>query len=207
MINLLIRKLHLANKKFVTRAELKAFCRELKIGYPMTIGYLARHKHLIRILRGIFYVMSAEERKLNNMGLSYLEAITEALRIKGVKHWYFGLETALKLNNLTHEYFTIDNVISDTIFRAKPIGIMRHKVAFIKLKPSLLKFGIKKGKYPHSDNEKTLLDFIYLKRRGHIIPSELIKQASKSKLKAYAENYSNTIQKDVEMAYGAKRAH
>lgn len=209
MINLLIKKLHLANNKFVTRAELEAFCREIKIGYPMAIGYLARHKHLIRILRGIFYIKSIEERKMGKTEISYLEAISEALRIKGVKHWYFGLETALKLNNLTHEYFTIDTVISDTIFRAKPIGIMGHKVAFIKLKPALFRFGIKKGKYPHSDNEKTMLDFVYLKQRGRIkaIPPELTGSCSKEKIIEYARDYGAKTKKEAEALYGKKRVH
>jgi len=207
MITLLVRKLHMANKKFVTRAELEAFCRELKIGYPMAIGYLARHKYLVRILRGIFYVKSIEERKLGKTDINHLEAVKEALRLKGVNNWYFGLETALKLNNLTHEYFTVDAVISDAIFRAKPIGIMGHKVAFIKLRPSLLKFGIEKGMLPHSDIEKTMLDFIYLKRRGRMIPLEPAKMASKNKLKAYAAHYSKAIQKEAERIYSAKRIH
>ncbi|MDI6737747.1 MAG: hypothetical protein QME12_04505 [Nanoarchaeota archaeon] len=209
MIKLIIKKLSLANKKYATRAEIESFCRELKIGYPMAIGYLARHKYLIRILRGIFYVMSIEERKMGKLNISYLEAIKEALRIKGIKSWYFGLETALKLNNLTHEYFAVDTVISGAIFRAKPINIMGHKIAFIKLKPSLAVFGIKKDAIPYSDAEKTMLDFIYLKRRGRIgaVPLELISACSKAKLIKYSNYYGNAVKKEMEMLYGKKRVH
>lgn len=209
MISLLIKKLHLTNKTFATRAELELLCRELKIGYPIAIGYLTRHKYLIRILRGIFYVRSIEERELGKTNLNHLDAIKEALRIKGIGNWYFGLETALKLNNLTHEYFIVDTVISDRIFRAKPINIMGHKVAFIKLKPALLLFGIKKGKLPYSDAEKTLLDFIYLRLRGRIktIPPELIGSCSKNKLIAYALHYGSHTKADIEEIYGKKRIH
>lgn len=209
MISLLVRKLHMANKKFVTRAELEAFCRELKIGYPMAIGYLARHKYLVRILRGIFYIKSIEERKLGKINISYLEAIKEALRLKGVNNWYFGLETALKLNNLTHEYFTVDTVISDTIFRAKPINIMGHKVVFIKLKPSLLEFGIKKDAIPCSDIEKTMLDFVYLRRRGRVksMPSELMGLCSKKKLIDYSGQYGNSVKQEIGALHGKKRAY
>ena len=49
--------------------------------------------------------------------MNYFEIIKNGLIIKGVKKWYFGLETALKLNNMTNEYFTIDYVVNDSIFR------------------------------------------------------------------------------------------
>lgn len=209
MIKLLLKKLYLRKEKFITKAELEGFCSELNMNYTFSLRYLLYYGYLIRILRGIFYVKSIEERKMGKTDISYLEAIREALRIKCVKRWYFGLETALKLNNLTHEYFTVDAVISDAIFRAKPIGIMGHKVAFIKIKPSLLKFGIKKDMLPHSDIEKTMLDFIYLERRGRIksSPLELIGSCSKKKMIDYSKHYGNTIKKEMEMLYGKKRVH
>lgn len=209
MMKLLMRKLYLRKSKFIARDELEAFCREIKIDYNMAVKYLLYYGYLTRILRGIFYVRSIEERKLGKTDINYLEAIKEALRIKGITNWYFGLETALKLNNLTHEYFAVDTVISDAIFRAKPIGIMGHKIAFIKLKPELLGFGITKGALPYSDAEKTLLDFVYLKRRGRVkvIPPELISSCSKNKVIAYARHYGNTVKKEAEEIYGKKRAY
>lgn len=187
-LKLLVRKLELSKRKFITAGEVREYCRELGMEYYPAIRYLTYHCYLVRILKGIFYIKSIEERKLKRLDLNYLEAIKEALNIKGIKHWYFGLETALKLNNLTHEYFTIDYVISDKIFRAKPITILNHKVRFIKISPRLLLFGIIKEPLPHSDPEKTALDFVYLKRRD-AENSEILKISSKKKLHQYLAKY------------------
>ena len=78
-------------------------------------------KYIIRIFRGIFYVKSLEEIKYKKVKYNHLELVAKGLELKGVKHWYFGLHTALKLNNATHEYFTIDYVITDSFYRNKPI--------------------------------------------------------------------------------------
>ena len=92
---LLIKKLMIDKKKIITREELKEYCKSLKMSYSSVIGYLLRNRYVERILRGIFYVKSIEERKLNKSDMSFYEAIKEALRIKGVKNWYFGLESAI----------------------------------------------------------------------------------------------------------------
>src|SRR3989344_4089405 len=136
-LKLIVKKLEFSDKKFITREEIREYCKKLSLDYYVTIRYLTHYKYLIRILRGIFYIKSIEERKLNKTNISHLEAIKEALKIKGIKHWYFGLSTALKLNNLTHEYFAIDYVINDKIFRAKPFPILGYNIKFIKIPPLL----------------------------------------------------------------------
>lgn len=198
---LLLRKLYLYPTRYITASEIKTFCRNLGKEYYATIRYLTYHGYLVRLLRGIFYIRSIEERKLRTTNINYLDAVREALRLKGVKHWYFGLETALKLNNVTHEYFAIDYVISDTLFRAAPVTVLGHKVRFVKLTPALVSFGLVKGAWPYSDKEKTLLDFIYLARysRRHV-PWELLEHCSKKKLFHYAKSYPTSVQKIVERA-------
>ena len=156
-MNLLIEKLNWEKKKIITREELRGYCKALKLDYYATIGYLLRNKYAMRILRGIFYIRSIEERKLNKLDLDYREIISEALKIKKVM-WYFGLETALKLDNLTHEFFTIDYIINDKMFRPRAFKILGHNIKFTKIKKKLLSFGIIKGNLPYSDKEKTVLD-------------------------------------------------
>lgn len=197
-LKLMVKKLQMSNKKFITREELKAYCREINLDYYTTIRYLTFHQYLMRILKGIFYIKSIEERKLNKISIIYLEAIKVALKIKGIKRWYFGLETALKLNNLTHEYFTMDSVISDTLFRARPISILGHKVKFVKLSPKLFSFGIEKGKLPYSDAEKTALDLLYLKKYSKSEFLELCGSLSKNKILKYAQHYNKRIIEAVE---------
>ena len=122
---------------------------------------------------------------------------------KGVKNWYFGLETGIKLNNITHEYFNIDYVVSDTIFRAKPTIILGRKVKFVKLKKELFSFGIIKEEFKrYSDIEKSLLDLIHIRKYNgefdRAIIDELIEwaeHASKKKLMNYAKYYSPFIRK------------
>jgi len=190
-LRLIVKKLELSDKKFITREEIREDCKKLSLDYYVAIRYLTHYKYLIRILRGIFYIKSIEERKLNKTNINHLEAIKEALKIKGVKNWYFGLSTALKLNNLTHEYFAIDYVINDKIFRAKPFLILGYKIKFIKINHKLMPFGIINKNLPYSDAEKTMLDFIYLKEHGNVklIPEEIFEKCSKNKLLKYSKNY------------------
>lgn len=200
----IVKKLEISEEKFITREEIKKTCKKLNLDYYRVIRYLIHNKYLVRILRGIFYIKSIEERKLNKIDINHLEAIREALRIKGISNWYFSLETALKLNNLTHEYFNITHVISDKIFRKNPFEIMGHKVKFTKIKTELTSFGIINEKIPYSDTEKTMLDFIYLKVRGNIkkIPVEIFEKCSRKRLLKYSKNYDKkTIEKLKELIW------
>ena len=192
-LKLIVEKLAIDNKKFIVADEIKDYCRKLSLNYLPTIKYLLRNKYLARIFRGIFYVYSIEERKLGKSEMNSFEILKEALKIKGVKNWYFGLETGLKLNNLTHEYFAIDYIINDKIFRAKPITIIGRKVKFYKLKPKLVFFGIIKNKYNYSDSEKTLLDLLYLKHYTKEEFEEIAEELSKTKLLKYSKSYNKRV--------------
>lgn len=199
-VKLLIKKLNLMDEKFITSDLLREYCKKLDIEYYYAIRYLITHKHVYRILRGIFYKPSFEERKLKKIDIDYMEAIAEALRIKKIKNWYFGLESAMKLNNVTHEYFTLDFLINDTLFRANPINILGYEVRFIKIKRKLCEFGIKEKRLRFSDPEKTILDIIYLSRYGKLSDVEirnkiitLLKHCSKNKLLNYSKKYNKKV--------------
>ncbi|MBS3131452.1 hypothetical protein J4212_03400 [Candidatus Woesearchaeota archaeon] len=199
-LRLIVKKLELAEKRFITRDEIKKYCKELRMDYYATIRYLISNEYLVTILRGIFYIKPLEERKSKKIGISFIGAITEALRIKGVKNWYFGLESAVKLNNLTHEYFAVETVINDRIFRPKPIEILGTKAKFIKISKSLLKFGLKGDGIKFSDAEKTLLDTVYLGRYNNYSGEEiknriapLLENCKKSRLRKYAAHYPKTV--------------
>ncbi len=202
---LLVKKLNMIDKKIITSGELKSYCSILKITYLDAIKYLIRYKYLHRIMRGIFYNPSIHERKMGEFDMTYREAIIKALEIKGVKNWYFGLESAIKLNNLTHEFFVVDYILNDTISRTKSLEVFGNKVKFVKVKPKLCKFGMKKTNYMKFSNiEKTILDFIYLfKYRGFedpLIKSKIIDYvdiASKEKLLSYAKHYNKTVEEFV----------
>ncbi len=202
--SLILKKLHLTGREFISSEEIKSYCSKLNLSYVKVIRYFIRRNYLIRIFKGIFYVKNWEEIKYKSINYSHFELVSKGLELKGVRNWYFGLYTALKLNHATHEYFTIDYVISDVLYRNKPITINNRKFKFHKLKPSLLKFGIIESKFRYSDLEKTILDLIYLgvysgKSKVKILMeiSDYTLNLSKSKIRKYVQNYLNSVKEVI----------
>lgn len=198
--NLLLKKLRIDTKEFVIAEEIKRHCKTMGLNYEKTIKYFTAREYLIRIFKGVFYVKSLDEVKLGKTKYNHLELAAKGLQLKGVKNWYFGLYTALKLNNLTHESFTVDYVVNDKLFRSKPINIAGYKFKFVKLTPKLTEFGIIENNLKYSDPEKTILDFIYTwryngvpKEKIALDVSEWAKNLSCEKTKKYAANYPKTV--------------
>ena len=205
IMNKVLRKLHLMGKRFATSEEIKIYCKEYGMSYYNTVRNLISAGYLVRIFRGIFYVKDFNEVKLGRLNIPHLELIAKGIEIKGIKNWYYGLYTALKLNNVTHEYFSIDYVINDRIFRYKPIDIAGYKIKFVKLKGELTRFGITGDTYRYSDLEKTILDMIYLwryngKPREKIIMdiSDYADNISTTRLRKYLSHYPKTVKDIVE---------
>jgi hypothetical protein len=175
-MNPVLRKFHLDDKKFTTSQEIKKISKEFGINPTNTIRNLMARGHLVRIFRGIFYIRSFDEVKMGKMKYSHLDLVSKGLGIMGVEDWYFCLHTALKLNNLTHEFRNVDYIATTQLFRGKPINIAGHIFSFHKLSPSLFDFGINRERPPlrYSDPEKTVLDMVYM-RRYNGIPSERIR--------------------------------
>ncbi|KKN05168.1 hypothetical protein LCGC14_1090090 [marine sediment metagenome] len=200
----ILKKIHFDGREFITSTEIKIYCNSLNLDYENIIRYLIRRKYFIRIFKCIFYVKFLEEIKYKTNKYSHFELISKGLELKGVRNWYFGLYTALKLNNATHEYFTIDYVISDSLYRNNPMTIYNRKFKFHKFKPSLLKFGIIKDDLKYSDLEKTILDFIYLwiynstpKNRILMDISDYTKNLSESKIKDYVRWYPKSVKEII----------
>jgi predicted transcriptional regulator of viral defense system len=199
--NLLLKKLAIDRKEFITSDELKRYCKNMSLRYEITIRHLVSRGYLIRIFKGIFYIKSPEEVKLSKSKYSHLELVAKGLELKGVKSWYFGLYTALKFNNMTHESFAVDYVINDKLLRSKPINMAGYKFRFIKLNPRLLEFGVVGSDLRYSDPEKTVLDFIYTWRYNGVPKEKIVldvsewaKDLSREKTKEYAVNYPKTVQ-------------
>jgi len=201
-MSLLLRKLRMEGKEFVASNELKAYCRSMKLDYATVVRYFSSRGYVVRVFRGIFYVKSVEEFELGRIKYNHLQLVAKGLELKKVSKWYFGLHTALKLNNMTHEHFAVEDVINDKLFRANPFTIAGYKFKFSKLSRSLLGFGTRKAGngVRYSDPEKTLLDFIYLWRYNGIPEEKIVadvsgweKGASKEKLIAYAKKYPKTV--------------
>jgi len=201
-MKLLLRKLRLDGKEFVTSEEIKLYCESFKLDYTRVVKYFISRGYLVRIFRGVFYLRGLDELKLGRMKYSHLDLVSTGMELKGVKNWYFGLYTALKMNNMTHEHFAVDYVVNDRIFRAMPMEIAGHEFRFHKLKPGLFGFGVAKDGLRHSDPEKTILDLIYVWRYNGVPEEKIVMDISeyagnlsKSKVKNYAKRYPKSVVK------------
>ena len=183
----------------------------MKLDYTTVIRYFIAQGYMTRIFRGIFYIKTLDEMKLGRSKYSYLELVAKGLELKNVRNWYFGLHTALKLNNMTHEYFAVEDVINDSLFRANPINIAGYKFKFTKLSPLLFDVGIKNKDemVRYSDPEKTVLDFIYIWRYNGVPDDKIVldisewaRQGSKEKLMSYTKKYPKTVTEIVERVIG-----
>ncbi len=202
---ILLKKFYIEGKEFVKSDEIKEYCDLLNLNYENVIRYFISRGYLLRIFRGIFYVKNLEELKFGSKKYSHLELVSKGLELKGIKNWYFSLYTALSLNNATHEFFTIDYVISENLYRNKMININNYKFKFMKLKPDLLNFGIIENKYRYSDLEKTILDFIYIwiynsipKKKISLNISEYTNNISEKIIRNYVKYYPNSVKEIVE---------
>ncbi len=203
--DVILRKLYRENRKFVTSEVLKEYCGAAGFKYENVMRHFIPRGYLVRIFKGIFYVRSPGEFKLNRIEYDPLKLVAAGLELKGIKNWYFGLHTALKLNNLTHEYFHVSEVINDTILRTRPMDIAGTKFKFLKVKPNLFNFGVNKDDIRYSDPEKTILDLIYLwnyggvpQRRVIMNISEWYPHLSNSKLDEYLPNYPKSVRNVIE---------
>jgi len=147
--------------RIVTSDAVARVSADLGREYTPTVKYLQQEGYITRIFRGVFYVNTLEERTLAAQRRSVYRMVAEALVFKGARRWYFALETALKMNGMTHEYFATNYVITDAYRTTKVIGIDDLKFKFIEGAPYRFGFGIvTKDGLRYSDMEKTVLDLV-----------------------------------------------
>lgn len=210
-IELFYRRLHSTKKDFITSEEFKSFCKSFNFTYTPTRQQFIKRGYIVRIFRDFFYLKSPDEIMLNQLHRTTFDLVSRGLMFKGIGHWYFGLYTALKLNNMTHEYYPMHYVISDGLFRNSPIEIAGEKFNFIKLKPALVTFGIERNRYPYSNPEKTILDFVYLwnyrsipRKKILLDISEYLSRLNRAKLLRYSVGFPKSVQGIVRDAYGRR---
>ena len=204
-MNPILKKLHLEEKEFVTSVEIRKYCNIFDYDYYNTIRNLTSRGYLLRIFKGVFYLKTFDEMKLGKMKYSHLDLVSKGLELKGVKNWYFGLQTALKLNNATHEHFTMDYVVNDSLFRSKPITINGYRFKFVKLKKSLLGFGVNRNKILYSNMDKTILDLIYIWRYNGKPKEKIIMDISEysdhivpERITRYSVQYPKSVRRTLE---------
>ncbi|VVB59835.1 Uncharacterised protein [uncultured archaeon] len=206
----IIREFSLKGKKILTARDLKSICDKYSFDFRKTKVALLNKGYLVTIFRGIYYLKDYNEKKTGVIKYSANELLSLGLAERGVKNWYFGLNTALKMLNLTHEIFPVNYVLNDKFNRTRPLEILGSKFLFRRIKTPLFSFGIKETMtsnrilIKYSDAEKTLLDMAYLYRLSGK-PGDAIKPLikeyrstiSRSKLISYSKSYPTTVRNIV----------
>jgi len=121
---IIIREFSLKGKKIITAAELKNVCDRYSFDFRKTKVVLLNKGYLVTIFRGIYYLKDYNEKKTDVIKYFANELLSLGLAAKGVKNWYFGLNTALKLLNVTHETFAVNYVLNDKFNRMMPIEVL-----------------------------------------------------------------------------------
>lgn len=200
---LLLKKLRVDHKKFITRDEMIGYCKIFSVDYTTTIKYFIRKGYFIRIFKGIFYIRPFGHISSQNVMYDYMRLVSKGLYLKGIRNWYFGLNSALRLNKMTHEYFTVEYVISDSISRSSTMNIAAHKFKFKKMSKRLFNFGIvRKNGIRYSDAERTILDLMYFKKYEGFSEKRIISDIyewsrglSNRKLRDYSKHYPLSVQR------------
>lgn len=205
--SLIWKKLLLDGKKITTTGEIINLAKGIGRNGWRSVKYLQSQGYLTRILKGIFYIRDIDERERDGYDHSIFEMVALALKEKRTTNWYFSLETALKINNMTHEFFNIEYVFTDSFRTTKAIGIIDTNFIFIKRGKKHFTGGIVEDEMiKYSDPEKTVLDIAYnhyLKdeQSGYFFSPvrEYIEEIDMSVLRKYLVAYPNTFQSDVEV--------
>lgn len=193
----IVRELAFRGRKIIRAEDLKDTCKKYSFEFGKTKKLLLNTGYMLTIMRGVYYLKDYNEIKTGVPKYSAYELISKGLEVKGIQKWYFGLETALKLLTVTHEFFTINYIINDRFSRSVETTLLGNKFHFIKMKPSLF-FGIKKIRTGnrvtiyYSDLEKTILDRIHLYKR---------KGSKDSVLLGFIKEYSDDLNKNVLLKY------
>lgn len=170
-VDMVVRNFMLDGKRFITSNELKSVCKKFGFSYETAKKLLLNKGFLVTIFRGFFYMKDFNEKRTGVIKYTPYELLAKGIGMKGIKNWYFGLNTALKLLNLTHEFFTISYVVNDKFNRVEPMKIYKEDFKFVRIKSGLF-FGIKEVKtnnnmiLRYSDLEKTILDMAYLYKKS-----------------------------------------
>ncbi len=207
-IKLIWEQLHLKKQQFVTREQLQALAQRAGKNYRVVSKYLSDHGYIKRVFNGLYYVRSLDERARDVNDISTFELVGRGLECKGITNWFFGLETALKMNQMTHEYYTLNYVITDSYRTTKIVRIIDSDFQFIQWSKALFSFGIvRQKKLKYSDPERTLIDLVYHglnndRPDGSFSTyDEYVSQLDRSKIEDYLTNYPMNIKKVVWKRY------
>ncbi|NNN17094.1 MAG: hypothetical protein HKL79_01850 [Thermoplasmata archaeon] len=193
-------------REVLTSEELREMARRIGARPEHVVRHLRREGYLLPLFRGFYYVRTPEEVRLHTERHDPLELFALAARAKGIREWYFGLTTALRLNGLTHEDRREETVVSRSFYRIRGVPIGSRRFVIHKWDPALFGFGLgRRGTYRISDPEKTILDLAYLDlwrvKKGHAPTRawmEYLPSMDARKIRRYLPHYPGAVRRTVE---------
>jgi hypothetical protein len=190
----------------LTSEGISAMARRIGAKPEHALRHLRREGYLLPLFRGYYYVRTPEELRLGTERHDPLELFALAARAKDIGEWYFGLDTALRLNGMTHEDRREETVVCRSFYRIRGVPIGSRRFVIHKWGPEVFGFGLdRRGVYRVSDPEKTVLDLAYLDhwtaRKGHP-PSrgwmEYLRSVEVRKIRRYLVHYPADVRRTVE---------
>lgn len=186
------------SKKISTKTEINSLLKKyLKSQYsPNIFNYITKRGMIKNIFLSYYYILDSDEQLSKYTKYSSLEMVAEVLN--SIKtHWYLGLDSAVKTHGLIWQGISTTIIINSKFSGSKTIlgskYIFKKTIKPIK-KTSLLKKGYGTKTIYFSDKERTLIDYIYFKKRP---PMSLIKSIDHNTLLRHLANYSKEFKKKV----------
>ncbi len=185
----------------VSTKDIGELCKRFGFSPANVRTVLIRKGALVPLFfKGIFYVRTSSELLTKTLPLDSLILATLACNKKFGKEWYFGLQTALKLNELVGvQTATKTFIITKKQVRTKIRSMGSREFIFSKIKIPSDQGVIEKNGLRYSDPVRTVLDFLHLgiKKKDTVYAEvvldaviELNKQKLASEVKRQIKLYS-----------------
>lgn len=151
------------SREVVTTVDLERLAARLGRSRIDSVRHLRRAGYLVPLFKGHYYVRTPAEIRLEMPRFNPLELFALAARSKGIGAWYYGLQSALRLNGMTHEDRREESVVSTSLYRIRGVRIGERRFVIRRWDTALFGFGLvaRRG-YRFSDPEKTVVDLAYL---------------------------------------------
>lgn len=194
-------------ERVVPKRRIAELANRIDLNAASAIRTLSKTDRIVPLFKGFYYLREPNEILLHAT-TSPLDLFARGAKAKGIGSWYYGLDTALRLNGMTHEYRNDELVISDAFYRPNGITMAGRRFVILKWRPSLTRFGMKrKGNYFWSDPEKTVLDLAfhdyYSVSKGRPatgVWKEHLENVNHAVLESYLVNYPARVRAMIEGA-------
>lgn len=148
----------------VSTKDIEELCKRFGFSSTNVRTILIRKGALVPLFfKGIFYVRSSSELLTKTLPLDSLILATLACNKKFGKNWYFGLQTALKLNELSGvQTSTKAFIITKRQIKSKTRSMNGMEFIFSKIQIPSDNGIMEKNGLRYSDPVRTVLDFLHL---------------------------------------------